>query len=134
VAGKAVIVYLAMWHDMVEAGKTADYRSPRLADHATSQAWQLLYGGLRSASQDGVVMLGEPTFTPQSTGATPPSDPKAVSIVDCMDSTNWREYTPDGQLKDSTRGGKHRATATVGLVDGTWKVTQLHVEDVGTCT
>ncbi|HEX2805473.1 MAG TPA: hypothetical protein VHN80_04825 [Kineosporiaceae bacterium] len=130
----AVEVYLAMWADMVEAGKTADFQSPRLARHAASQAWQLLYGGLRSAHQDGVVLRGEPTFAPQATGAIPAASPVAVSLVDCMDSTHWREYLASGQLKDNKPGGKHRATATVGLLDGIWKVTRLHVEDVGTCT
>jgi hypothetical protein len=122
-----------MWRDMVEAGKTADFGSPKLADHAASQAWQLLYGGLVSAHQDGVVLLGEPTFEPRATGVTPPTNPVAVSIVDCVDSTHWREYTASGQLKDDQPGGRHRATATVGRLEGTWKVTQLHVEAVGTC-
>ena len=134
-ADGAVRAYRAMWADMVEAGTTADYRATRLGDHATSQAWQLLYGGLMSAHDDGVVLRGEPTFTPRVTGLTPADHPVAVSIVDCMDSTRWREYSAaTGSLRDDKPGGKHHATATVGLLQGAWKVTQLHVDGVGTCT
>ena len=124
-----------MWADMVEAAKTSNYSSPRLTAHAAGQALQLLYGGLRSASQDGIVTVGKPTFSPQVTAVTPTANPVAVTIVDCMDSSQWREFVAStGKPKDDQPGGKHRSTATVGLLQSTWKVTQLHVEGVGTCS
>jgi hypothetical protein len=134
----AVQVYLAMWTDMVAAGKTADYRSPHLADHAASQALLLLSQGLLSDHQDGVVLKGQLTSSPHATGvSTVPGTPGpvAVSIVDCLDSTHWLEYNAsNGQLKDNKPGGKHLTTATVGLLNGTWKVTKLTIQDLGTCT
>lgn len=84
-------------------------------------------------THDEVVLLGRPTFSPRVTEVTPFASPATVAIVDCMDSTHWREYTAAGRLRDNKSGGKHRATATVGLLDGTWKVTRLQVEGVGTC-
>ena len=60
VRATAVAVYLAMWSDMVEAGHTADHQSPKLAQHAASQALQLLYGGLLRAHQKNVVIKESP--------------------------------------------------------------------------
>jgi hypothetical protein len=130
----AVDVYRAMWQDMVEAGKTADYSSPRLADHATSQALQLLYQGLLAAHQQNLVIKGEPHFAPTVTGVTPASSPVAVSITDCMDDTRWLNYTRDGRLQNNNPGGKHHTTATVGLLNGRWMVTRLQVAGIGTCS
>ncbi|HEY6798310.1 MAG TPA: hypothetical protein VI248_26830 [Kineosporiaceae bacterium] len=129
----ALATYRAMWADMVEAGKTADYQSPALARHAAQQALQLLVSGLYDAYKDNVVMKGQPTFDPQVTSLTPADHPVAVSISDCMDGTHWLNYKRTGELQDNTPGGRHRATATVGLLDGAWKVTHLQVQGVGTC-
>src|SRR5689334_11805499 len=76
----AVDVYLAMWADMVEAAKTSDYASPRLADHAAGQALQLLSGALRTAHDKQLVAKGTPRFSPKVTGLTPQVHPVAVSL------------------------------------------------------
>jgi hypothetical protein len=130
----AVEVYLAMWADMVEAGQTADFQSPKLADHAASQALLLLSGSLRSAHEKNLVIKGQPALTPRAIGVTPASSPVAVSIVDCVDDTQWLNYTQDGRLQNTTPGGKHRTTATVGLLNRRWMVTRLQIGEVGTCT
>jgi hypothetical protein len=131
---RAVQVYRAMWDDMVEAAKTANYQSPRLARHATSQALQLLYSGLLQAHQKNLVIRGQPTFRPRVTNAVPTAAPVAVSIEDCVDATNWLNYTHDGRLRNDNPGGKHRTIATVGLLNGHWIVTRLRIAEVGTCT
>jgi hypothetical protein len=130
----AVNVYLAMWADMVEAARTSNYASPRLADHAASQALQLLSGALRRAHDRQLVAQGTPRFSPQVTGVTPPEHPVAVSLRDCMDGTTWLNYRRDGQLQNDQPGGRHRATATVGFLDGRWLVTHLQIGEVGTCS
>jgi hypothetical protein len=129
----AVDVYLAMWADMVEAAKTSDYASPRLTDHATSQALQLLSGALRKAHDQQLVAKGTPRFSPHVTGVTPQERPVAVSLEDCMDGSDWLNYRLDGTLQNDVPGGKHRATATVGYVDGRWMVTRLTIGEVGSC-
>lgn len=127
-------VYLAMWADMVEAAKTSDYVSPRLDDHATAQALVLLSGALRKAHDKGLVIKGTPRFSPRVTGQTPQEHPVAVSLQDCMDDSDWLNYRNDGQLQNDVPGGRHRATATVGFLDGRWVVTRLQIGEVGTCT
>lgn len=122
-----------MWADMVTAGRTADYESPALAKHAASQALQLLVSGLYQAHKKNLVIKGEPTLDPRVTALTPTDNPVAATIADCFDDTHWLNYKPNGQLQDDVPGGKHKTTATVGLLDGTWKVTKLQVQGVGTC-
>jgi hypothetical protein len=130
----AVAVYLAMWADMVDASTTSDYQSPRLAQHAASQALLLLYDTLLADHRAGIVAHGQPTLHPTATGMTPAVDPVAVSIVDCVDDSRWLDYTTSGQLKNNVPGGKHHTTATVGYLNGGWRVTTLQVGRVGTCT
>lgn len=130
----AVEVYLAMWADMVEAAKTSDYTSPRLDDHAAAQALVLLSGSLRRAHDSKLVAKGTPRFSPVVTEVTPLEKPVAVSLRDCMDGSDWLNYRLDGQLQNDVPGGRHRATATVGLLDGRWVVTRLQIGEVGSCT
>ena len=130
----AVAVYLAMWADMVEAAKTSDYTSPRLDDHAAAQALILLSGALRKAHDSQLVVKGTPRFSPRVIGQTPPVNPTAVSVQDCMDDSDWLNYRPDGRLQNDVPGGRHRATATVGFLNGRWVVTRLQIGEVGTCT
>ncbi|MET8763061.1 hypothetical protein [Lentzea sp. NPDC004782] len=58
-----------------------------------------------------------------------------MRVTDCGDSTNALKYRKDsGQLADDVPGGKRRITATVEKqADGTWKVTDFGVLDLGTC-
>jgi len=130
----AVEVYLAMWADMVEAAKTSDYTSPRLADHAAAQALLLLSGAPRRAHDSQLVAKGTPKFSPTVIGVTTPEHPVAVSLQDCMDDSGWLNYHLDGRLQNNVPGGRHRATATVGLLNGRWVVTRLETGEVGTCS
>lgn len=131
---QAITAYKAMRQDMVAASETANYQSPRLADHAVGDALSLLVRGVYANKAHGVVVKGEPVTHPRVTGVTPPDNPTNVSISDCFDATKWLEYdATTGALKDDTPGGRHTATATVALTDGVWKVTQLLVGGLGTC-
>src|ERR1044072_1993244 len=44
----ALAAYLGMWQDFVVAGRTSDWQSPTLGDHATGLALQSLSRGLYS--------------------------------------------------------------------------------------
>jgi hypothetical protein len=132
---QALSTYRAMWRDWVVAGRTADYRSPTLADHAIGQALRLLVGGLHEANQQGVVIKGEPVLHPKVTALKPSTTrPSAAEITDCLDSARWLSYDKrTGELQDNTPGGHRRVTATVGNIAGSWKVTVLTVKGLGTC-
>jgi len=133
----ALDVYRGMWADWVEAAKTSDYSSPRLGDHATSQALLLVSGSLHRAHDANIVARGAPSLAPHVThvtSVTPSASPVAVSIADCVDATGWVNYTADGQPQNRNPGGKHEVTATVGLLDDRWRVTHLTVGETGSCT
>jgi hypothetical protein len=130
---QALAAYRAMWQAMVDAGRTADYRSPALGRHATGQAQALLVSGLYDAHRQGVVIKGEPKMQPKVTALKPAETSQAAEIVDCLDARNWLNFKRSGDLRDQTPGGRHRVTATVGHLSSGWKVTRLRVQDVGTC-
>jgi hypothetical protein len=131
---QAVTAYKAMWQDMVAASETADYQSPRLAEHAVGDALSLLVRGVYANKAHGVVVKGVPVTHPTVIGVTPAVNPTSASIRDCFDATKWLEYdATTGALKDETPGGRHMTTATVVFADGVWRVTQLLVGGLDTC-
>lgn len=131
----AVSAYRAMWADFVAAGKTSDWRSPALGQHSTGVALDKLTRSLRSDQDKGLVTKGSPTLNPKVSTVDQTADPQKVTITDCGDSTNALKYRKDnGQLADDVPGGRRLIDAIVEKqADGTWKVTDFGVHDLGTC-
>jgi len=130
---EALAAYQAMWEDMATAAKTADYRSPLLAQHASGAALSILVRGLYTDKRMGVVVKGQPVTNAHVVSLFPPASPTKASIVDCFDDRHWLNYKVSGGLQNNVPGGLHYTTATVSNIAGVWKVTQLHVESSGTC-
>lgn len=132
---EALAAYRAMWQDFVTAGKTSDWQSPQLAQHATGIALQNLSRGLYADHQNGVVSKGEPVLQPAVSSVEPTTDPKTVMITDCGDSTNFLKYDKDTDRPvDNEPGGRQLINATVELqADGSWKVSDFGIHEVGTC-
>lgn len=124
-----------MWQDMAQAGTTSDWRSPRLAAHATGDALSAMSRVLYADHLNGLVSKGAPKNYPKVTSATPLARPTTVMIQDCGDSTHWLQYRKDtGKLADPTPGGRRAIAAEVKQqADGTWKVTRFAVEGLGSC-
>jgi hypothetical protein len=132
---EALAAYRGMWSDFVDAGHTSDWRSPRLAHHATGVALTNLTRGLYADHYNGLVTQGAPTLAPTVTSSEPAANPKKIVISDCGDSTHWLKYRADnGQLADREPGGRQAINAIVEKQsDGYWKVSDFGVHDVGTC-
>jgi hypothetical protein len=130
---EALTAYRAMWEDMATAAKTADYRSPLLAQHAAGAALSILVRGLYTDKRTGIVVKGQPVTNARVVSLSPPANPTKASIVDCFDDRHWLNYNVSGGLQNNVPGGLHHTTATVSDINGVWKVTQLHVEASGTC-
>jgi hypothetical protein len=131
---QALSSYLALWDSYVVAARTADADSPLLARHASGQALDQLVRGLERMRREGVVSKGEPTHDARVTTLAPPNTPRQAKIVDCSSDENWLPYNMrTGERKDQTPGGRHHIEALVALGGGSWKVTQLAVQGVGTC-
>jgi hypothetical protein len=132
---EALTAYRAMWQDFIAAGTTSDWQSSRLAQHATGTALQNLSRGLYADHQNGVVTRGEPILQPAVSSVEPATDPKKVVITDCGDSTNFLKYDKEtGRPADNEQGGRQLINAIVELQsDGSWKVSDYGVHEVGSC-
>jgi len=124
-----------MWRDFVVAGRTSDWQSPALGNHATGIALQTLSRGLYSDHYKGLVTKGEPVLSPSVTSVEPANAPAKVVVTDCGDSTNWLKYRKDtGELADNEPGGRQLINAIVEKqLDGSWKVSDFGVHEVGSC-
>jgi hypothetical protein len=132
---QAIDAYLGMWRDVAAAATTSDWQSPRLAEHATGDALQVLSRQLYADHYNGLISKGAPSNAPVAKSVDSPYAPKGVLIGDCSDASHWLKYRGDtGQPADDAPGGKHLINAEVKLgVDGTWRVTRFAVEGTGSC-
>lgn len=132
---KAINAYRQMWRDFAAAGKTSDWQSPKLSHHATGTALNKLSQSLYGDSYRGIVTKGEPILNPRVSTVEQPENPQKIIIADCGDSTNWLKYRADnGVLADDKPGGRHLINSTVEKqVDGSWKVSDYGVHEVGSC-
>ncbi|HZZ97500.1 MAG TPA: hypothetical protein VFE19_10805 [Jatrophihabitantaceae bacterium] len=131
----AINAYLGMWQDFVTAGRTSDWQSPLLADHATGDALLQMSRGLYADHYNGLITRGAPVDNPVVKSATPAADPTTVIITDCGDSSLFlKYYASTGQLAPEGAGGRQAITAeALKTAGGTWKIDRFAVEDVGTC-
>jgi hypothetical protein len=81
----------------------------------------------------GAVAKGAPILHPTVGKLVPANDPTQVVVNDCVDTSNWLLYTPDGHLYNNAPGGREKTQALVAYSGGAWKVTQLYLQPVGTC-
>jgi len=131
----ALAAYRGMWQDFVAAGTTSDWQSPKLGQYATGIALTNMSRSLYADHYNGLVTKGEPTYEPAVTSADPPDNPSKIVITDCSDDSHWLKYKADtGQLANDTPGGRHLINAIVQKQpDGSWKVSEYGVHEVGTC-
>lgn len=132
-ARDALVAYRGMWSAFVEAGKTSDPDAPDLRRYASDQALRLIVGSLVADREQTKITKGDLVLDPKVSEVTPVEAPAEVTVLDCVDSTRFLKYRVSGQLWDDKPGGRHRTTATVKVVDGTWKVSAFILEELGTC-
>jgi hypothetical protein len=132
---RAVAAYLGMWSDMAEAAVTSDWQSPKLASNATADALSRISRGLYADHYNGLVTKGKPVNHPTVESVEPAAAPTTVDIVDCGDDSRWLKYRADtGQQADDGPSGRRHIDAKVKkAVDGSWKVADFAIQDVGTC-
>jgi len=131
----AVAAYLQMWDAFVTASSTSDWQTPTLSQHAIGIALNKLTEGLHRDRDRGVVTKGKPTHDVSASSMEPPVDPTKVVVRDCSDSSNALKYRADnGERAGNTPGGRQRIDAVVDKQpDGTWKVSDFGVHEVGSC-
>jgi hypothetical protein len=131
---KAVAAYQEMWQAYAKAGRTANPDDPDLGRYATGSALKTLTDGLKGYRDKAQILKGDLVTNPQVAGASPGTDPKDVTVTDCVDDTKFLVYQRSGELVNNVPGGRRSAKATVTNLgaDG-WKVTGFGVQAVNTC-
>ncbi|MBR7827826.1 hypothetical protein KDK95_16015 [Actinospica sp. MGRD01-02] len=137
-ATKALAAYrgaFADWTAVEAIPNKADYQNPQLANHLTGAALSYVTGAVYvNTNVDGAVAHGKPVLlNPTVSQAVPASNPTQVVINDCVQTNAWLLYTTDGHLYNNVPGGREKTQALVTLNGGTWKVSKLVMEVVGTC-
>ncbi|ANN21146.1 hypothetical protein SD37_39880 [Amycolatopsis orientalis] len=132
---KATTAYLGMWSDMADAATTSDWQSPKLVQNATAEALSKISRGLYADHYNGLITKGKPENAPTVESVEPADNPTTVNIVDCGDDSRWIKYRADnGQPANDGPGGRRHINAKAKkAVDGSWKITDFAIQDVGTC-
>jgi hypothetical protein len=121
--------YRAFWADVVAAGKTADWQSPRLARHATGKVLARVRGQFRALDSQGFVALGTIKVSPRVVRLAG----EKATVQDCVDTSRFRRYDPKNKRWLDQLGGQpdgQRSTLTLDG-QGNWKVAESVV--AGTC-
>jgi hypothetical protein len=123
-----------MWRDVEVADRTANYNDPHLKDHLTGATLTMWINVLRKENSEGEIATGTVRWKPHAVSASPAANPTQVILQDCSSDASWLLRHRDGSLIDNTPGGDHLVKAAVVLANGTWKVSELAVGGVGTCS
>jgi hypothetical protein len=117
--------YRAFWDDVVAAARTADWRSPRLDDHATGKMLDRIRGQFRALEFQGWVARGTIEVSPRLASLTG----RKATVQDCVDGSRFRRYDPKKrQWLDSGGGQPDRQRSTLTLDgQGNWKVADSEV-------
>lgn len=129
----ALATYQGMWAAFTAADAVADPDHPELPRYATGDALELLVAGIEANRREGLVGEGEIVLNPEVVEVSPPETPVEVTIRDCADTSDTRRVRPTGPPFTDSPGGRRLVTATVELLDGSWKVIALGVREVGSC-
>jgi hypothetical protein len=113
--------YRAYWDDVIAAGKTADWQSPQLANHATGQALQTVRDHYRQLRAEGLIDRGTVTLHPRVTALRD----ETATIQDCTDTSRFLKYdAKTGALRDTSVPELDNIEITLQRIKGAWTVTQ----------
>lgn len=120
--------YRAFWDDVVAAGRKADWRSPRLADHAAWQALKQVRDHYKALRDAGLVDLGTVGLHPKVTSLAE----RTATVSDCVDVSRFlRHDAKTLEPRETPDPRPDAGVATLTLSGGVWKVTRT--EQRGKC-
>ncbi len=131
---KAVAAYTNLLNAFTTASNAGTDDTTELSKYATGSALQVLAKGLADNKAKGLHSQGTPGIDPpRVTEIAPANDPTTVKVTGCVDDTHWQLYNSKGQLADTSPSGRRSTSAQIDKSAGTWKVTALAIQGVGTC-
>ena len=117
--------YRAFWADVIEAGKTADWQSPRLDDHAIDRALANVRRDYQRLQANGEVVRGTVRLHPSVVSV----QGTTAVVRDCNDATDFLRYdAKTGVPKEQRKTDIAEAEVTLRLVNGTWLVSETVVK------
>lgn len=130
----ALMAYRGMWAAFSAASRAGNPEHPDLPRHAADDALDLLVSGLETNQREGLVSGGgEVVLYPEVVELEPAEAPVRITVSDCADTSATRRVRPTGPPFTDSPGGWRQVTAYVEPVDGEWKVTNLVIQEVGSC-
>ncbi len=131
----ALAAYRGMWQDFTKAERTSDWQSGDLAHHAIGVALTNLSRALYADHRNGIITKGQTAFNPHVQSVQPVTgDAVKVVVRDCADTAKALKYYVSSGKEVGGGGGQRRITGVVEKqADGSWKVSDFAVEDLGTC-
>jgi hypothetical protein len=119
--------YKAYWEAAIAAYATNDWRSRKLAAHATGAQLSVVRNELVDNLAERKVARGRPRLF----GAKVTSrDGDKASVEDCIDSNRWLLHDArTGKLADTPSGKRYRLTAELRIEDQSWKVADVTYEE-----
>jgi hypothetical protein len=131
VEAAVIAAYRAYWDDVVAVAATADWQSPRLAQHATGQALAETRTFLQGLKAKGLVVRGSVKVDAKVLSL---SGSRAV-VYDCNSTSNFLAYdAKTGQLRDKSTGRSNGKTVAMERQSGSWKLAQVMATEPGRCT
>jgi hypothetical protein len=119
VKAAVLAAYRAHWADIVVVGKTADWRSPRLAAHTTGQALQKLRSHFRNLKQFGLIDLGTVQVNPKVVAVRS----RTAIVEDCVDVSRFLLHdAKTRQPREKPDPRPDAGVATLTLTADGWKV------------
>lgn len=133
-ANAALDAYRGFRAAQVAAEATADARNKDLSKYAGDKALAQERANLLQLAEAGIVVKGRPVFNPKVVDVALGDSP-VVTIMDCVDTTNWRPvYKATG--KSAAAPGQPRrvmATALARPYDDRWVITELTTDRSRSC-
>jgi hypothetical protein len=130
----AVAAYINLLNAFTATSNAGTDDTTELSKYATGSALQVLAKGLADNKMKGLHSQGTPGIDPpRVTEIAPANDPTTVKVAGCVDDTHWQLYNSKGQLADTSPSGRRGTSAQIDKGAGTWKVTALAIQGVGTC-
>jgi hypothetical protein len=122
----ALAAYEGYFKAYAAAGTDRNWDSRTIDEYAADPARAQAHLSLRQQSRAGIVFQGEPVSTPIVTTVNIQGSPKAVSIADCVDATNWRKYDTKTKAYVAVSPLRYGVTALVVDYPGIgWLVQQV---------
>lgn len=133
-AEAALEVYQDFWGAVTEARSIPDATLPALSRYATGTALTNEQEFLVGLEREGVAYEGEPTLNPELTDSETRPVP-AVTVTDCIDSSDWRPVRLDTGESAAAPGQEKRfyTVSRLERFDDQWLVVQVETDRSRTC-